>query len=565
VRFVVALLLGAALHIDSVRAQEASCVDLSNLNDAELASYSFAVRNDAAAMQQLVPDHQYLTGEVRVVIQPIFDTSDPAEDRWLFRWADRLHLNTRTELIEAVILFRPGEPVKVSTLLESERILRAKSYLYDARVIPRRLCGDRIDVDVVVREVWTLYPSFDFSRSGGNNAYEYGIIDTNLLGTGQTLSMFFQKDEDRDGTGVRYENPNVAGSRIAIDTLLENNSDGSRYVVDVGQPFYGLDVRRALGARLEDADQEQGLYVLGDKFAEFRQQYQQLGIGGGISNGEHQGRTFRWLAGYAYEDHKFSAVPGSVPPDPLPVDRTLGYPWIGFASIEDRFDTTVNVDRIYRTEDLDLGRTYNALLGWSDAAFGGDDTSRLVLRADYRDGIRRDDKHLLFYGVNLHGYWNFDLDESEQVTAQAYTTYRQQQTGRFSLAGTLRGTVVRNLPTDLQLLGGGDTGLRGYPSRYQWGNRSFLFSLEERYFSDIYIARLLRLGFAMFVDAGRTWFSNGPSGDGFGVLADVGFGVRFESTRTRRDRVLHVDFAFPLVDGPGVQSMQILVVAEERF
>ena len=563
-RFVVALLL-CVWHIDSVGAQDASCVDLSKLTDGELASYTFAVGKDAAAMQLLVHDHQYVTGEVRVFVQPIFDALDPAEDHWLYRWADRLHVSTRSELVKAVILFRPGEPVQVSTLLESERILRAKSYLYDARVIPRRLCGDRIDVDVVVRDVWTLYPSLDFSRSGGNNAYEYGVIDTNLLGAGQTLSVFFQKDEDRDGTGIWYQNPNVAGSRIAFETLLENNSDGSRYVVDVGQPFYGLDVRRALGVRLEDADQEQGLYLLGDKFAEFRQQYQELSLSSGVSNGERQGHTFRWLAGYAYEEHKFSAVPGSVPPNPLPVDRTLGYPWIGFASIEDRFDKTVNVDRIYRTEDLDLGRAYNALLGWSAAALGGDDTRRLVLRADYRDGIRRDDKHLLFYGAHLHGYWNFDLDESEQVTAQAYATYRQQQTGRFSLAGTLRGTVVRNLPTDLQLLGGGDTGLRGYPSRYQWGNRSFLFSLEERYFSDIYIARLLRLGFAMFVDTGRTWFPNGPSDDGFGLLADVGFGVRFESTRTRQDRVLHVDFAFPLVDGPGVQSMQILVAVEERF
>ena len=88
---------------------------------------------------------------------------------------------------------------------------------------------------------------------------------------------------------------------------------------------------------------------------------------------------------------------------------------------------------------------------------------------------------------------------------------------------------------------------------------AMLFSLEERYFSDIYIARIVRLGFAAFVDAGRTWFSDSPDDHGYGALADVGFGLRFESTRTRQDRVLHVDFAFPLVDGPDVQTMQILL------
>jgi len=177
----------------------------------------------------------------------------------------------------------------------------------------------------------------------------------------------------------------------------------------------------------------------------------------------------------------------------------------------------------------------------------------------------RSDKHLIFYGALMSGYWNFDTNRSEQVSGTAYATYRQQQTGRFSLAATLVGRAVHNLPIDQQLLGGGDTGLRGYPSRYQWGNRSYLVSVEQRYFSDIYIARIVRLGFAAFFDAGRTWFADSPSSGGFGTLADVGFGLRFESTRTRQDRVLHVDFAFPLVDGPNVESMQILLVVKERL
>ena len=181
-----------------------------------------------------------------------------------------------------------------------------------------------------------------------------------------------------------------------------------------------------------------------------------------------------------------------------------------------------------------------------------------MLVGDYRDGLASGGKRLLFYGASLQGYWNFELDETERVWARAYATFRQQRSGRFSLAGTLQGVMTHNLPPDEQLLGGGDTGLRGYPSRYQSGDRSVLFSLEERYFSDIYIARILRLGFAAFFDVGRTWFSDNPDDHGYGALADVGIGLRFESTRTRQDRVLHVDFAFPLVDGPDVQAMQIL-------
>ena len=289
-------------------------------------------------------------------------------------------------------------------------------------------------------------------------------------------------------------------------------------------------------------------------------------LNGGVSDGAHEGHTWRWLAGYAYEEHKFSPVPGSVPPNPFPPDRTLGYPWVGFASIEDRFDKTVNVDRIYRTEDVDLGRQYAMRLGWSDSAFGGDSQNRIVFVGDYRDGLRSGDKRLLFYGASLQRLLEYrPRRDGAGVGARVRDVPRSSSSGRFSLAGTLQGVMTHNLPPDEQLLGGGDTGLRGYPSRYQSGDRSFLFSLEERYFSDIYIARIVRLGFAAFVDVGRTWFSDSPDDHGYGALADVGVGLRFESTRTRQDRVLHVDFAFPLVDGPDVDTMQILVVVKDRF
>jgi hypothetical protein len=516
-------------------------------------------------MQELEADRVYVTGDVRIVIQPIFNTLDPAEDGVLYRWANRLHTKTRPDVIREAILFKTGSPVQRASLLESERILRGRSYIYDARVIPRRLCGDRVDVDVVAREVWTLYPSLDVSRSGGHNSVKYGLVDTNLLGGGRTLSVFYAKDEDRDSKGIFFSNPNVRGSRVSFETLFEDNSDGERLVVELGQPWYGLDVRRALESRFEDTDIEQGLYQFGDKVSEFRDKLVRFDLNGGVSDGAHEGQTWRWLAGYAYEEHKFSPVPGSVPPNPFPPDRTLGYPWVGFASIEDQFDKTVNVDRIYRTEDVDLGRQYAMRLGWSDTAFGGDSQDRIVLTSDYRDGARSSGNHLLFYGASLRGYWNLELDETEQVWARAYATFRQQHSGRFSLAGTLQGVMTHNLPPDEQLLGGGDTGLRGYPNRYQSGDRSFLFSLEERYFSDLYIARIVRLGFAAFVDAGRTWFSDNPDDHGYGMLADVGFGLRFESTRTRQDRVLHIDFAFPLVDGPDVDTMQILLVIKDRF
>ena len=59
------------------------------------------------------------------------------------------------------------------------------------------------------------------------------------------------------------------------------------------------------------------------------------------------------------------------------------------------------------------------------------------------------------------------------------------------------------LDPETQVLLGGDNGLRGYPLRYQAGEASRDPHVEERFFTDFYPWRLFRVGYAVFVDAGR--------------------------------------------------------------
>ena len=110
-----------------------------------------------------------------------------------------------------------------------------------------------------------------------------------------------------------------------------------------------------------------------------------------------------------------------------------------------------------------------------------------------------------------------------------------------------------------QLLLGGDNGLRGYPLRYQSGDRLALISLEERVYTDWYPFRLLRVGGAVFYDGGRAWSGPNESTINPGWLNDVGFGLRFFSVRSAFGNVVHVDFAFPLDADPGIRSFQFLV------
>ena len=54
----------------------------------------------------------------RIVIRngDIFDTDDPEEDNWLFRTANRLHINTRENIVRQALLFASGEPLRTALI-----------------------------------------------------------------------------------------------------------------------------------------------------------------------------------------------------------------------------------------------------------------------------------------------------------------------------------------------------------------------------------------------------------------------------------------------------------------
>src|SRR5678816_4252127 len=75
-------------------------------------------------------------GEVRVRTEDVFDTQDPKEAGALYRWANALHIQTRTGVIENALLFKRGDPVSVAVIDETERLLRGERYLYDVQIRP---------------------------------------------------------------------------------------------------------------------------------------------------------------------------------------------------------------------------------------------------------------------------------------------------------------------------------------------------------------------------------------------------------------------------------------------
>ncbi len=112
---------------------------------------------------------------------------------------------------------------------------------------------------------------------------------------------------------------------------------------------------------------------------------------------------------------------------------------------------------------------------------------------------------------------------------------------------------------------GGDNGLRGYPLRYQSGTRRALFTIEERFYTDLYVWQLFRIGGAAFFDTGRAWGGDNTNTQNPGRLSDAGIGLRIVSARSALSNVLHIDLAYALDATADIKKVQIVVKSRTSF
>jgi hemolysin activation/secretion protein len=147
----------------------------------------------------------------------------------------------------------------------------------------------------------------------------------------------------------------------------------------------------------------------------------------------------------------------------------------------------------------------------------------------------------------------------------ADTRYYLRFNEKNVFTAAVNGQHVFDLDLDHQLLLGGDSGLRGYPLRYQAGTSRALVSVEERYYTDWFPFRLFRVGGAVFADAGRTWGDAPLASPPLGWLYDAGFGLRLGNARSGIGNVVFVDLAFPFGAPSDIDSVQLLVGARVQF
>jgi len=506
-------------------------------------------------------------GSVQIKLNDVFNNDLAAENRSIHRLANQLHVKSKRELIEAQLLFSQGDLFDADLLAETARNLRSNRYLRSASVTPMQICDGEVDILVETGDNWSLIPSFNFAREGGENQYSFSLSELNLFGMGKSLGIQLEFSPVRDQRVLVYQDPMLFGTNTQFSAQLQNNTDGQVQVFEFKQPFKSLDATRSWRVRAGNSEYVQSLYDDGRVANQLNVDHEFASVSYGTSkgrqlvhtlnNGRNVNRVFRWTAGWSYQRRQLSA--GARFPESMPVpERVFSYPFIDLNFLQPEFIELSNLQVMETVEDIDVGHKLTTRLGWAAGAFGSSKDA-VFARSDYNKGWRGGDRFLSLFNAGVEGYVTDDGIENgiSDATLQSYY-FASPKTRLFALTNLVS---TKNLYEYSQVVLGGATGLRGYPLNFQTGSRRARVTLEHRYFFDWYPLRLARIGTATFADAGAAW----DKGEDPQWLKDVGVGFRIVGTRQADAQVLHIDFAFPLDETDRVNSFQFVVTAKSQF
>jgi hypothetical protein len=501
-------------------------------------------------------------GEIRISAQDIFDTSDPKEDHALFRAANRLHVQTRPEVIRRALLFAPGEKVSVRKIEETERLLRTNRYLYDVQFHPVPVSDGVVDIEVVTRDTWSLEIGASASRSGGANSSSLALKEYNLLGTGIAVSIGRTRNVDRSGTEFAFANERAFGGWTRLGYNHATNSDGRRDELIVAQPFYALDTRWAAGLKASRDDRLESVYQAGVLESQYRHLERQGELVGGWSDGLVDGWVRRRSVGLMLQEDRYAFEPDVTSPGALPPDQKLVAPFLRYELIEDRFERDFNRNLIGRPEFFALGLSAGVQLGWSMPVLGASRRAA-IYSASLSRGFEPFGNDRLIVAARATG--QYEEDRIRRGSLGLQTQYYLPQGPRRLFYAAAAFETLQRPDLGSELLLGGDSGLRGYPLRYQSGHHRALLTVEQRFYTELFVWQLFRVGGAAFVDVGRAWGGPDPNTLNPGWLSDAGIGLRIVSARAAFANVLHIDLAFPLNATSDIKKVQLNFKTKASF
>ena len=471
-------------------------------------------------------------------------SSDEAGKGWMYRVADRLHIDTRRAVIEQFLLFHAGEEYRPELLAQTERNLRARGFLKSASVVALPPHDGVVDVVVTTQDAWSIAPETQAGNKGGTSTYGATLSDSNLLGMGKDIELEWNKGVERSRLGAIYSDPAFFAPYWNAKLGYGTTSDGYDHNVTVSRPFYSFTTRWAADFSFNGFKQDDHLYAGGLEAERFRQHHREILGDYGIALSASDAAATRLIGGVRLIDNSFATVT-SQPLTALPAPREFRYLFLCLDRVENDYVKLNFVNKDLRYEDFNLGRHTAIEAALSPRAFGADSTSGYV-RLTASDGRRVGGSGFVLPSVSVSS--RFDGGPQHTVASSSILLVRRSEAdhpralvGRIALASGWR------VDRDVQFFADGLTGLRGYRAHTFAGDRAIVMNLEERIYLGREIFQLASPGLVAFIDAGNA--TSGGFGDLMKLKTDLGVGLRIGLPRTPKN-LLRVDLSYALNDDP---------------
>ena len=280
----------------------------------------------------------------------VFDLHDDAPG-FLARLTNALHIRTRASVIRRTLLLNAGDAYDSARVAESERALRALVVFRKVELDTARVRG-RSALRVTTADGWSTKPQAGFSSAGGDQTWEIGIVEQNLLGTATELAAAYRDTPDRRIFEVEYQSPHFVWRRVTLLARYANLSDGRRGLWRAGLPFYQTAARRSIEMEGEAATDLALVFRDGALAASPQRRMLRVGLRGGLAlHATSRDYARVWLGTlWRREDY----APATMIPFPRTVTAAAG---AGVELGHVRFRVLEHFNSYARREDVDLSQT----------------------------------------------------------------------------------------------------------------------------------------------------------------------------------------------------------------
>ncbi|PIB37077.1 hypothetical protein BFP72_17535 [Reichenbachiella sp. 5M10] len=171
------------------------------------------------------------------------DTTKHNVDRYT-NILNKLHVHTQRWVVRRNLTFRAGDYVEAQKMIDSERLLRSRAYIRDARIMIDTGVGDSMRTEVVTRDVFPYAVSI---RPNNNNRALFGVKNVNIAGFGHEVEYNFIDD---GGTEFFYRANNLFASYLdmTLDVATYFRKEGIG--IFANRPFVTQNTKYAGGMEL---------------------------------------------------------------------------------------------------------------------------------------------------------------------------------------------------------------------------------------------------------------------------------------------------------------------------